>query len=653
MTSPRAALALLLAAPLLITPADGQLTGSPTAPATPSRTGARAGRLPQFVVVDRAATFTDSNWSQIPNFGAHAQDALVSHAGWQYLGYWDENRNLALARRRLPTREWEVRRFLDYQNVVDDSHNAVNVGVATGDGTIHLSFDHHVDDLNYRVSAPGLATTPEAFDWGTVAWSPVLDELDPADGTLGDVTYPQFVPTPEGDLLLSYREFGSGNGRERMVRYDATTGSWSDNHVWMERAGTYLDPLGGASTARNAYFNRIHFDSEGTLHATWTWRENASVRYNRDVGYAYSTDGGVVWKNGAGDEVADTSAGQALAFDTPGLVGVPLGAEWGLMNNQGHAVDLRGRVHAVMYRKDVPDTTVSYGNAFDSHFVHDWRDADGAWRSFRLPTMGDRPKLVADAHGNLVLAYRRARALALDVATPEAGYADWQRRLLLDGDFRSSVQVDFALMDEHGVLSVALQTAPDLPGATSQVGVVDLFLDAPVPPTPDVTLDALADAFGRGGVHADDAFGTGDKLVVKDDPNPDFDREAFLRFDVSGLAAVGTIARAELVMTGAGRSDLARTTPYHAHGVVDDAWDEATLTWNTRPALGAPVAAHFARDDCRWDVTELVAAEVAGDGTLSVGLSCGLVGGQRAFNLWAREAANPARRPRLEVFLAP
>lgn len=87
------------------------------------------------------------------NGNAFQQDAITSFAGWQYAAFYSylspdaptEPLYVHLARRKLPLGGWQVLIFDDYKQVVDDGHNTVQVGVCPGDGTIHLSYDHHCD----------------------------------------------------------------------------------------------------------------------------------------------------------------------------------------------------------------------------------------------------------------------------------------------------------------------------------------------------------------------------------------------------------------------------------------------------------------------------------------------------------------------------
>lgn len=87
------------------------------------------------------------------NGNAFQQDAITSLNGWQYAAFYSylssdapkEPLYIHLARRKLPKGPWQTLVFEDYLQVVDDGHNTVQIGVCPGDGTIHLSYDHHCD----------------------------------------------------------------------------------------------------------------------------------------------------------------------------------------------------------------------------------------------------------------------------------------------------------------------------------------------------------------------------------------------------------------------------------------------------------------------------------------------------------------------------
>lgn len=786
----------------------------------------------QLVRVDQAFTFSNPQFSPLPNGQTYTQDTLVSFNGWQYLAYWDANRYLALARRQLPVGAWEKIGFTDYQNTSQDAHRSVSVGICPQDGTIHLSFDHHSDPLKYRRSVTGLALQPHAFTWDASLFGPVVDVLDVARGPLAYVTYPRFLQTPSGDLQFVYREFGGGNKNVRIVDYDGATGTWSGDRQITEGAGTHTDPLAGTSTFRRAYVNRIDYDRFGTLHMTWTWREivpasQGGYKYNRDICYAYSEDGGHVWYSASHQQVADADAGWPIDGTSPVVV-VTLPAEWGLLNDQAQAVDDRGRVHVVMYHKDQPDTQISYANVFNSHYYHYWGEADGTWIGQQLPWIGDRPKLIADDHGRIFLSHRTPffQDLAVEMATPGFDYLDWQRVFFKPGFFGTTAHVDRPLFRETGLMSIPQQESTLTPGAASWLDVIDIQTGQVFPPpkqvaavtrrtdlvteqdayvrngayamsnfggaavvrvqdsvtldeqrigflrfhfadlmrkgavvsaklslhvagagpawqpshlaarrcaqdawsetgitwtnrpqpattapiyvatgggggviTIDLTemvqaelrgggqrltvelsqatsdpgswveLDSLqatgggaatlvvvqtnalmpvADTYVRGGVHAGNNYGGNNRLIVKEDGNPDYDRISYLRFDLAGLAGTGAIRKVYLDCASPVMGSLGATTPYRLHHVSNDSWQEMAMTWNSRPPLGASLAAHFGRPRLRWDVTNQVLSELAGDGILSLAVESSREGSARILHLGSREAG-PALRPRLLV----
>lgn len=90
---------------------------------------------------------------QAINGYAFQQDAITSFNDWQYAVFYSsldpdsapEPLFVHLARRRLPGGPWETIVFKDYPQTTDDGHNTVQMGICPGDGTIHLSYDHHCD----------------------------------------------------------------------------------------------------------------------------------------------------------------------------------------------------------------------------------------------------------------------------------------------------------------------------------------------------------------------------------------------------------------------------------------------------------------------------------------------------------------------------
>jgi hypothetical protein len=115
----------------------------------------------------------------------------------------------------------------------------------------------------------------------------------------------------------------------------------------------------------------------------------------------------------------------------------------------------------------------------------------------------------------------------------------------------------------------------------------------------------------------------GGLLSGLDDTGSDY--RFFLKFNLGGIdpADVGAAT-----LIGTYTDDFGPVDSFHQlFFIADDSWDETTITWNTKPALGPASAdgfdatAHAPGDVVQFDVTEDVKREAAGDGLLSFALT--------------------------------
>lgn len=358
-------------------------------------------QLRDSVIDQQALNFADvesTKFGRNVNGKTHQQWPAQTFNGYQYVTYYDADRYVCLARRKLPAGEWEIIRFTDYQITSNDSHNVTVIGVCEGDGTIHLAFDHHADELNYRYSVQGLASDPEAFEWNASLFSDVKHELG-ANGPIARFTYPRFTPMPNGNLMLYYRNITSANGDSVIREYDASTHQWkTDLGKFIARdIGTYS--WGGeVSQFRNAYINAISY--VGTrLHVSWVWRDRfdrTSMTNNHDICYAYSDDDGQTWRNTFGEQIAVTGS-SFITIDSPGIIVGPVDPGQNLINQSTHYAYPDGTIH-VMMRHYVAGTT-------STKYHHYWRDVGGEWHSQVLDFSGSRPTLIGDGNKNLILVY--------------------------------------------------------------------------------------------------------------------------------------------------------------------------------------------------------------------------------------------------------
>lgn len=468
------------------------------------------------------------------------QDGVVTYKGWQYAAYYQSffngTRNIgrvSVGRRPLPGGTWQTFTFTDYDFTTIDSHNDVVLGICAEDGSIHLSFDHHVATLKYRASVPGLANHPTTTAWNASMFGPTRDRFN-GSTALTQVTYPRFIPTPSGKLLFTYRSGSSGGGDEVLLEYSGTTGTWTTVGQYTTRSGSYTGTF-ASGTDRNAYFDMTVFDSSGRLHATWCWRETPDASSNHDLLYAYSDDVGRTWKNQLGAQIG-VAGSSFIGVTTPGIIAWSIPQSRNYINNSAMATDRQGRVHLVAWH--LPDAEPN--QAFDqavtskSRYHHYWRGTDGIWRRNPTTLTGSRAKLAVDDDGRLFLMYGDAGNLQIATAspaanpeaTPAASWNTWSNLNLVGGALPAGKAVNVNLVsdtsrwDQDRILSLYAQETNISGTGPTPLHVMDYHVSrSAVLPTPadssvvesPVSLSWTA---GIGAVQHDVYFGTSSTAVA-------------------------------------------------------------------------------------------------------------------------------------------
>ncbi|WP_372775199.1 BNR repeat-containing protein [Mangrovibacterium sp.] len=311
------------------------------------------------------------------------KNSVVSSANFQFVAYYDSAAHVVLARRKHGSDYWELHQT-QYSGNVRDAHNVISLMV-DGDGYLHLSWDHHNNQLHYCRSLE-----PEGLELGEMI------SMTGENETV--VSYPEFYAMADGGLLFAYRDGGSGNGNLVLNRYDLKDKSWS-------RLQTSLIDGEGQ---RNAYW-QMYVDPAGTIHVSWVWRETPDVHSNHDMSYACSKDGGRSWYKSTGEQYQ-----LPINATTAEVVKViPQGSN--LINQTSMTTDAAGNPFIATYYKAQGDICTQF------HIIY---RQEGVWKSsvatnreldFELGGVGSRsipvsrPQLmilkVGDAQ-QLVLIYR-------------------------------------------------------------------------------------------------------------------------------------------------------------------------------------------------------------------------------------------------------
>ncbi|MBL9210219.1 MAG: BNR repeat-containing protein [Opitutaceae bacterium] len=247
-----------------------------------------AGRSPGFAAASAGVAdgeLIDRVWAGHP-----VGFALLTERDHQFVAYYDAERRLTVAGRRVGASTWTrvqppgvaVARRNRMSNVTGwDSHNYLRLALDR-EGHLHLAGNLHVDPLvYYRSRVP--------FDVST------LERLDRMTGEReARCTYPVFFKNAAGDLFFRYRDGSSGNGSDLYNAYDPVT------RTWRRLIATSL--LEGQGE-RNAYAIEPTLGPDGRFHLVWMWRETPDCATNHTLSYARSRDF-VHWENSRGEAVA-------------------------------------------------------------------------------------------------------------------------------------------------------------------------------------------------------------------------------------------------------------------------------------------------------------------------------------------------------------
>jgi hypothetical protein len=266
--------------------------------------------------------------------------AMLTHSNRQFLAFYGAERAMTLAQRELDTNAWT---FAELPSRLGwDSHNYVTMALDR-DGFLHVSGNMHGVPLVYFRSERPLD----------------IRALQPVHRMTGErekrVTYPRFMKGPDGVLLFTYRDGGSGNGSTLWNRYDCASKTWSR---------LMPEPLFDGQGKMNAYPHGPVLGQDGYYHLCWVWRDTPACETCHDISYIRSRDM-VRWENAAGLPLTlPIRLGADVVVD-------PVPAKGGLINPcQAIGFDTRGRA-VVSYTKYDPAGRSQLMNA---------RWEGGAWR---------------------------------------------------------------------------------------------------------------------------------------------------------------------------------------------------------------------------------------------------------------------------------
>ena len=223
---------------------------------------------------------------------------LMTVGNQQFFAYYGQhqtnpsyayNGTIWIARRTVGANVWQIFRTTFTPDDITDGHDVVAFGI-DGSNYMHLSWGmHDATPIHYaRSTAPVTGNQRDCFRVGSRH-----DDRQTSIET--EVTYPQFLTLPNGDLLFfTAARRGSGGGDTCLNRWSLASQTWTN----VNSAGTPCNSSRaiGPHTNYNAYPNMPCLDAAGNFYLAWTWRETPAYESNHDLNYAKSTNGGVTWQ---------------------------------------------------------------------------------------------------------------------------------------------------------------------------------------------------------------------------------------------------------------------------------------------------------------------------------------------------------------------
>jgi len=305
--------------------------------------------------------------------GTQVGYSLLTHENHQFIAYYDENRQMTVAQRLLDSKDWTFKKLDSF--IGWDSHNYITMALDK-EGYLHVSGNMHgVPLIYFRTSLPYDVTTLE-------------QELSMIGKNEKRVTYPKFFLGPKDELIFTYRDGGSGNGKNFYNLFNTETKKWQR---LLER------PLIDGEGLMNGYSVGPVKGPDGWFHMSWIWRDTPDAETNHDLSYAKSPDM-INWFT-----ANETPLTLPIKLNTPDVIVDPVPIKCGMINGNGQiGFDSQNRV-ILSYHKfeDCSDSTspTQFYNA---------RLENGEWKIYQTTNWDYR--WYFEGRGSLVSELRIGRA---------------------------------------------------------------------------------------------------------------------------------------------------------------------------------------------------------------------------------------------------
>lgn len=209
-----------------------------------------------------------------PIWAVHPPGApnLITRDGFQYILYYGGDGYLAVAQRKLPSKDWKFHTFPVRTGWATTGHGQITMAIDR-DGYLHISAYRRAlaegppnpyNIIYYRSNTPH---SVDAFE--RLYMTTPTQRYD----------YPQFI-TNGKDIYFQYRDGGSGGGNYTYYAYNPDEKSWR-----ILSGRSFLHGRG-----RMSPYAHLNIGPDGFWHLRWVWRGDPANHSNHSASYARSKD---------------------------------------------------------------------------------------------------------------------------------------------------------------------------------------------------------------------------------------------------------------------------------------------------------------------------------------------------------------------------
>ncbi len=376
------------------------------------------------------------------NVNIAREKALFTHQDYQYLSYFHPEGFLVVARRKLTENHFEKywlpisegKLPIAYRKgtiSLSNPHHYISMEM-DGAGYLHVAFGQHSNRMNYLRSQ-----NPYDISRWNLAETNILPGPQETK-----VTYPSFIRTQGGDLLLHFRSGTAGKGEEHLYRYLTPSQKWEPLY------SPFIVDNGKSSP----YFWHAATDPRGVIHLAWTWRLNGVQNYksikargfkNADVSYAKSSDEGRTWQRSDGSSyVLPIQRTGKSKQNAEVIKKIAMGESF--FNHYGSDIDSAGHPHFVFTKWESERSHIAQhwhlfwdGKTWQSQVASDY-EAIAQWSAGQCHGQAStdiaRPNLVLNKEGRaLIFSRALERNQSIEAFVSEAPYELWKTRSVFDG----------------------------------------------------------------------------------------------------------------------------------------------------------------------------------------------------------------------------